>query len=277
MVRHAGRTRGAASTDHDNRITVTELASSDELFTSPTTDDKQWFWRKPVGALHVFVQVQAGGGGGAGSAGAGGAPGGYAEGWFLADDLADVVECVVGAGGPGGPASNAGQNGGVSIFGPFGEGQGILIGIGGVGGPLTGPSVPSQNYDPLWNWFQNAIAAAAITGAEIGDGAGGPDGNLGLPGQYASGGGGGGSSNGGDGGVNGSRSSPGSGTNGGAGSNSDAPFGGAGGGGNSGSDPGGKGGRGSGGGGGGNTGDGGDGGDGWIRVRSFGVRPQRVI
>jgi len=92
-------------------------------------------WNKPAGAKMVHVRMVGGGGGGASGvcsitanarSGGGGASGGSVSYVVIpASELGDTVSVVVGAGGAGGlgrntvGGSNAGQNGGSSLFGNY--------------------------------------------------------------------------------------------------------------------------------------------------------------
>lgn len=276
VTRHSGRTRGRASANHDDRLTLAEMSFDDALYFVPGT----YTWRKPVGAMHLMLQVQGAGGGGAGGdgiGGSGGAPGASVEVWLFADDIPDSATVTVGTGGLAGAANSNGVGGADSSFLWVGEEEGGVgyTAEGGPGGLANGnPALPGFGNDLALLWVQLASYAGTVfeTDVENGAGAVGVNGARGLPGRFASGGGGG-TDPGFVGGAPGrmeweqtadgnSRTIPYGGLGGGAGegtAGSDAGPGGGGGGG--GADPDAAGGR---------------GGHGWVRVRTFGLRPERM-
>lgn len=148
-----------------------------------TTYDSTAVWTNNLKSTDlVRVQIWGGGGGGSNNNGGGGGGGGYAEGMWLAGDLAATVTITIGAAGA---AGNPGGAGGTTTFGSYlaayggggGGGSGASATGGGGGGAVSAGPTNSYGY------------------GYVGGGASSSSGSSGGPAQGFDGGGGGGSNN----------------------------------------------------------------------------------
>ena len=170
-------------------------------------------WNKPAGAKMVHVRMVGGGGGGASGvcsitanarSGGGGASGGTVSYIVIpASELGDTVAVVVGAGGAGGlgrntvGGSNAGQNGGSSLFGNY-----RTIYGGGASGPTAANALGGHFFNLIASGNSGAggngqatsgTTAANFTGGQFYPTGGGGGGGAGAASTTPAVGGGGGS------------------------------------------------------------------------------------
>lgn len=168
-------------------------------------------WRKPKDAIFIEVRLCGGGGGGGsgrkhGAGAAGGASGGASaimlEAFFVAVEIPDIVQVIVGAGGEGGAAisvdntnGNPGSAGGYSSFHNI-KARGGPGGLAGIATDTGTISIPNMGlYSGTHNWafqqppqgFGSTESTNNVAATGRGPAAGAPGGSGGA-GTAASGG-----------------------------------------------------------------------------------------